>query len=48
MIMVVAISALAVSEEPSPEEYAYMDISTASPELRDKILDARCDIVYGD
>lgn len=48
MIMVVAISALAVSEEPSPEEYAYMDISTALPELRDKILDARCDIVYGD
>lgn len=30
------------------DEYAYMDTETASPELREKILDARRKIVYGD
>lgn len=48
MVLSVAVTAFAASEETSIEEYAYMDISTATPELRDKILAARCEFVYGD
>ncbi len=33
---------------PAVDSIAYLDTKNASPELRDKILDARCAIVYGD
>ena len=36
------------AEVLADDEYAYMDAETASPELREKILDARRKIVYGD
>lgn len=44
--LAISAPAFAVSGQTT-EGYAYMDIENASPELREKILAARCEIVYG-
>lgn len=36
------------ADVPTELEYAYMDTEHASPQLREKILDARLKLVYGD
>lgn len=45
-ILVACVAPALAAEPAAMENYAYMDINTAAPQLREQILAARCEIVY--